>query len=105
MTKEPPRSTHAAEVLQTLKEIRDELRELRENFNTFSNEGMPLRTTVPTPELIATMAATTAVLLRDGPIDDLEQRLNASQMIGDLAIKHHDEFCDFNQVARLEEAM
>jgi hypothetical protein len=90
-TATPPEPSDQALALE---QIRTELAEIREVLNTFTSDGWPLRSQMPSAEFMASMAASIVVLLRDRPLSDadLESRVMAAQVISRLLIKMHDQF-------------
>ena len=92
------------EIRDLLKQIADDMRELREAFDTFSNGGFPLERTVPTAELIASVGAASALIARNTPLEGphLQNRIAAAQVIANDLIRHHDHYRQSIQAQKLD---
>jgi hypothetical protein len=107
-TKKPADKEPAADPLERIatgiEAMRLDIQELREAFDLFSKGGFPLERTVPTSELLATLAVLTAVFIRDAPLQpyDLQQRIQAALVIAEQAMKAYDEYRDATHRLRLE---
>jgi hypothetical protein len=107
-TKKPADKEPAPDPLERIaagiEAMRLDLQELREAFDLFSKGGFPLERTVATSELLTTLAVTTAVMIRDAPLQayDLQQRIQAALVIGEQVLKCHDEYRDATHKLRLE---
>jgi hypothetical protein len=77
-----------------LEAIRLELAEIKELLVAFTNDGLPLRSQLPSSELIASLAAAVALLLRDQPLAgaDLQLRMQAAQALATELIRQSDAY-------------
>ncbi len=97
--------TQAKQTIDALNAILEELRELRQQFETFSNGGFPLRQTIPTNELVAAAASAAALVAREGPApspQDVQRRLQLAMLISRELIIHYDQFQQQTQPQQLE---
>jgi hypothetical protein len=96
--------TQAQKTLDALNAILEEMRELRMQFETFSNGGFPLRQTVPSNELLAATTAAAAVLSRDLPLThgDVQRRIQMAMVISREVIAHFDTFQQASQPQSLD---
>jgi hypothetical protein len=97
-----------AAVILLLSEIRDELKDLREAFSSFSADGLPLRSQVPTSELMATLAVATGLIAKADPRmgqTDLSSRIEASPVIGNALVRTNDHFMEQSTPMRLSELL
>jgi hypothetical protein len=88
-----------------LNAILEEMRELRQQFETFSNGGFPLRQTVPTSELLAAAAASSALLARDLPLtsNDVQRRLQMAMLVSRDFVALFDQFQMHSQPQQLDQ--
>jgi hypothetical protein len=91
MANEP---NHSVRVLAALEGIQAEMKEIKELLVSFTGDGWPLRSQLPSAELLASLTASLVVLLRDMPLadKDIEQRVMAAQVIAREFIKQHDAY-------------
>lgn len=77
-----------------LTEIAAELADIKELLSSFSNDGLPLRSQVPTSELMASLVAAAALLLRDQPLSEgeLNGRIQAAQVLASELIRQSDRY-------------
>lgn len=80
-----------------LEEIRSELAELREAFDSFTNGGFPLRQEVATPELLGVLASFISLMgWRDSVINmnqsELQVRLQAAMTMGTEIMRMYDTY-------------
>lgn len=94
----------ADEQLKLLRELVEEVRLLREAFDTFSNGGFPLRQTVPTSELMLTACMASSLMQRDLPVTqpDANTKMQMAIVLADQLGKFFDEFQKHTQTAQLE---
>lgn len=91
--------------MDVLNAILDEMRELRQQFETFSNGGFPLKQTVPTSELLSAVATASALLCRDLPLTstDVQRRLQMSMLVSRDLIALFDQFQQHSQGQQLDQ--
>jgi hypothetical protein len=97
-----------AAVILLLSEIRDELKDLREAFSSFSADGLPLRHQVPTSELMASCAVAAGLIAKQDPRlgqADLRSRIEASPVIAAALISNNDHFQEQSTPMRLSELL
>lgn len=82
----------------------EEVRLLREAFDSFSSEGFPLKSSTPTNEMVMTAAVVAALLVRDGELHpmDLKKRLDDAMVIAFHAVASFDSFHRTTRTAQLE---
>lgn len=91
-----------------LREILVELKEIREMLDAFTNGGFPLQQTIPSSELLSTLAVATGLLAKQDPRishPDLTSRIEASPVIASAIIRSNDEFNSQNAPMRLSELL
>lgn len=95
---------HLIEIRDLLREISSELKDIREAFDSFSNGGFPLSRTVPTPELLASLAAASSLIARNTPLEGghLQNRIAAAQVIAQDLIRQHDHYRQSIQAQKLD---
>lgn len=94
-----------SETDQLLTQLLEEIRLLREAFDSFSSEGFPLKASTPTNEVVMTAAIVAAMLSRERPDihpQDLRNRLNDAMVIAYHALQAHDAFNQQTGTAQLE---
>lgn len=71
------------EAIALLKEIRDAIFELRDLYDSHTDNGFPLKSTVPTTESMAALICTASLLLRDTALSeaDLQHRSSAAMVL------------------------
>lgn len=91
MANEP---NHSVRVLAALEGIQKEMAEMRELLQNFTSDGWPIRSQLPSAELMASLASSMAFLLREKPISDeeIQRRLAAAQQLARLMIQMYDRF-------------
>ena len=85
--------------------ILDELKEMRLLLASFTSEGMPLRAQTITPELAAASAAAAGLLARTDLTmaeGELDQRLQAAQVVGSHLTREHDRYVQAVRPGSLE---
>lgn len=90
---------------ELLRGVLVELKQLNELLVSFTGDGFPLQRSVPTPEMIATIAVAAALLMRhDARMSeaDLQQRLAAAPVVGQQLIKQMDAYLGATQRQHLE---
>ena len=77
-----------------LSAIAADLAEIKELLSSFSNDGLPLRSQVPTSELLASLVAAATLMLRDKPLShaDLMDRITAAQALASELIRQSDRY-------------
>jgi hypothetical protein len=96
---------NSAEILATLKALLEEVKLLRESFDSFTSEGMPLNTMVPGNELVASAVAACGMIAKADPRmtgQDLAARIEAAQQIGHMLTSANDRFQDSTRASRLD---
>lgn len=90
-----------------LQMIAAELSEIKELLSSFSHDGLPLRSQVPTSELLASLVASAALLLRDQPLTEgeLNGRIQAAQVLARELIRQCDLFQQQTRSAHLAELL
>lgn len=81
--------------VKLLEQIAGDLSEIKEILSSFTDDGFPLRQSIPTPELLASLVSAAALLSRSDPRingTDLQQRIDAAQVIGSRLIQVADAF-------------
>jgi len=89
---------------QLLKEILDELKDLRESFETFSNGGFPIQRMVPDTQTLAAISMVAALLNRDAPLSaaDITGRINAAMTLATSVLQVVDQYQQSTQPQNLE---
>lgn len=88
---------------EILEQILKELRDIKDILVNFTDDGFPLRNSIPNPELLASLITASALLSRTDPrinAEDLRQRLEAAQVIGSQLIQLAD--CYRRQTERIQ---
>lgn len=83
--------------------IKAELAEIKELLSSFTHDGLPLRSQVPTSELIASLVAAASLILRDKPLPmgELQERITAAQVLATELIRHCDHYQRATQTQQL----
>lgn len=84
--------------------IHQELVELREAFDAFSNGGFPLQQQMPTPQMLATFAAFIAMMQHQGTPSpqELQFKLQASMTLGADILQFLDAYQRHTEKSSLE---
>lgn len=91
---------------ELLKEILEQLKQLNATFDSFTNDGFPLAQSVPTAELLASLAAAAALITKDNPrvtTEDLRGRVAAAQVLATELLSQHDRFQSETRTGRLNQ--
>ena len=78
-----------------LAQILAELQEIKELLALFTSDGFPLRASVPSPELLASIMAASSMLSKATPTmttEDVNARICAAQVFADVILRHHDSY-------------
>lgn len=83
--------------------IKAELAEIKEILSSFTSDGLPLRSQVPTSELIASLVAAASLILRDKPLpmSELNERIQAAQVLATELIRQSDHYQRATQAQQL----
>jgi len=83
--------------------IKAELAEIKEILSSFTGDGLPLRSQVPTSELIASLVAAASLILRDKPLPmgELNERIQAAQVLATELIRQSDYYQRATQAQQL----
>lgn len=80
---------------QLLQQILEQLQQLNSTLDSFTNDGFPLAQSIPSPELLASLAAAAALIAKDKPQmsqGDLDSRVHAAQVLATELVAQHDRF-------------
>jgi len=91
---------------QLLRQILAQLEQLNQTMDDFTCQGMPLKAQVPTSELIASIAAASALVMRDTPTIspmDLQGRIAAAQVLASELIRAFDAYQQQTHAERLDQ--
>lgn len=78
-----------------LQQILEQLQQLNATLDSFTNDGFPLAQSIPSPELLASLAAAAALIAKDKPQmsqGDLDSRIQAAQVLAAELVGQHDRF-------------
>lgn len=86
-----------------LSAIKAELAEIKEILSSFTADGLPLRSQVPTSELIASLVAAASLIMRDRPlpVGELNERIRAAQVLATELIRQSDHYQRATQADQL----
>jgi hypothetical protein len=87
-------------------QILEQLKDLNETIKDFTSDGLPLRAQVPTSELLASLMAAAALVIKERPAltaNDLQGRVNAAQVLADQLIAAHDQYKTETSLQRLDQ--
>jgi hypothetical protein len=89
---------------ELLQEILNELKDLRESFETFSNGGFPVERMVPDVRTLASISMVAALLNRDSPLSaaDLTGRINAAMTLSTSVLHIIDQYQQSIQATNLD---
>jgi hypothetical protein len=89
-----------------LQEILQQLQQLNQTLDDFTGQGMPLKAQVPDAQLIASIAAATALVAREKPgisTEDLQGRIAAAQVLATELIRAFDAYQSQTRPGRLNQ--
>lgn len=102
------------EQLVLLRQISEGINEILAVLTSFTGDGYPLKAQLPSAELLASLAMSAALIVRDNPRlaptpeageHEAKVRLKAAQYLSQLAIKQHDAFYQQTQAEQLARRM
>jgi hypothetical protein len=99
-------SSPGTENTKLLRDILLQLQQLNQTLDDFTGQGMPLKAQVPTSELIASIAAATALVSREVPTInpiDLQARIAAGQVLASELIRAFDAYQQQTHAGRLDQ--
>lgn len=84
--------------------MRQSLETVAETLDSFTEEGFPLRSSMPTPEMISAVATSCALLLRETPLSpqDVTQRVQAAQSLAKYILEAFDHHQSATRNTQLE---
>ena len=101
-TAQPPEESLAP----LLRELIGEVREIKELLSLFTNDGMPILSSLPSSELIASACMAAGLIARESQTikrTDLNGKLQAAQVVALELVRMHDSYITNTQRQRLEE--